>query len=182
MSTHSAMSAAFELLREEVDSQMSRVNQEGGEAFVAGDHAKAQAALKRATELDAIHQQLDELEERYPIWLRTASAGAEGGTKLLRGLKTPESAYRLPILRALVELGGKGSIDAVLERVYAALKGSLNEYDLAALPSDEDMPRWRNTAQWARNSLRAEGLLRADSPRGIWEITEEGRRAAAGAG
>jgi restriction system protein len=37
-------------------------------------------------------------------------------------------------------------------------------------------PRWRNTAQWARNSLREEGLIRDDSPRGIWEITDKGRQ------
>ena len=46
------------------------------------------------------------------------------------------------------------------------------------------MPRGRNTAQWARNSLREDGLLRDDimlahlqhTPRSIWEITEKGRQ------
>ncbi len=36
--------------------------------------------------------------------------------------------------------------------------------------------RWRNTAQWARNTLREEGLIRDDTPRGIWAISDAGRK------
>ncbi|MCC7571175.1 winged helix-turn-helix domain-containing protein, partial [Candidatus Micrarchaeota archaeon] len=44
------------------------------------------------------------------------------------------------------------------------------------LASNPDNPRWRNTAQWARNSMvNEEGFLKKDSPRGIWEISEKGR-------
>jgi len=43
------------------------------------------------------------------------------------------------------------------------------------MPSDGVTPRWRNTAQWARSSLREEGLIRDDTPRATWEISEEGR-------
>ena len=38
------------------------------------------------------------------------------------------------------------------------------------------LPRWRNTAQWARNAMVKEGLLASDSPRGVWEITAEGKQ------
>ena len=34
------------------------------------------------------------------------------------------------------------------------------------------MPRRRNTAQRARNSMVKEGLLKADSSRGVWEVPE----------
>jgi restriction system protein len=37
-------------------------------------------------------------------------------------------------------------------------------------------PRGRNTAQWARNDLREQGVIRDDTPRSIWEITEVGRQ------
>lgn len=177
MSTPSAMAAAFELLQEEVESEIARVNQEGSVAFAAGDHERAQAALERVKEIKALQEQLNKLQASFVRLLEGANATTSAGNKLERGLKTPQSAYRMPILKALVELGGKGSLDAVLERVYAMMSDRLNEYDLAPLPSDESLPRWRNTAQWARNTMRAEGLLKADSPRGIWEITEAGRRA-----
>ncbi|RMH13146.1 MAG: hypothetical protein D6698_14360, partial [Gammaproteobacteria bacterium] len=35
---------------------------------------------------------------------------------------------------------------------------------------------WRNTAQWCRNTMVREGLMKSDSPYGIWEITEAGRK------
>jgi hypothetical protein len=38
------------------------------------------------------------------------------------------------------------------------------------------MPRWKNAAQWARNSMVKEGFLRNDSPRGAWQISEAGKR------
>jgi len=56
------------------------------------------------------------------------------------------------------------------------MKGTLRDVDYQPLGSSPDMPRWRNTAQWARNSMVHEGLLKADSPRGVWEIAEKGRQ------
>jgi restriction system protein len=43
---------------------------------------------------------------------------------------------------------------------------------MRGLLAAEGPPRWRNTAQWARNDLREQGLIRDDTPRSIWEITD----------
>ena len=51
----------------------------------------------------------------------------------------------------------------------------LMQVDFAPLASGPDNPRWRNAVQWARNSLVREGLFKADSPHGIWEISDAGR-------
>ena len=48
---------------------------------------------------------------------------------------------------------------------------------MKALPSDPKSVRWRNTAQWCRNTMVNEGLLKGDSPHGVWEITAAGKRA-----
>ncbi len=56
-----------------------------------------------------------------------------------------------------------------------AMKPILKDVDHEPLASDPDMPRWRNSAQWARNTMRQEGLLKDDSPHGTWEISEVGR-------
>jgi len=39
------------------------------------------------------------------------------------------------------------------------------------LRSNPKEVHWRNRAQWYRNTLLREGLLKSDSPRGIWEIS-----------
>jgi hypothetical protein len=65
-------------------------------------------------------------------------------------------------------------MNEVLDLVEKKMKGTLNQYDFEPLSSGEI--RWRNTAQWCRNTLVQEDLMRRDSPRGIWEISEEGRK------
>ena len=91
-----------------------------------------------------------------------------------RGVKTHQSQYKIPILQVLTGLGGQGKTDEIVERVYEKMKDILNPVDLETLPSGVDS-RWKNTAQWARNTMVNEGLLEKDSPRGIWEITEKGK-------
>jgi len=37
-------------------------------------------------------------------------------------------------------------------------------------------PRWRLNARWERKNMVLEGLLKADSPHGLWELTEKGKK------
>ncbi len=48
----------------------------------------------------------------------------------------------------------------------------LNEYDREYLSSATQAVRWWNAAQWCRNPVVREGLMKSDSPYGIWEISE----------
>ncbi len=97
--------------------------------------------------------------------------------RLTAGLRTPETAYRIPILAILNELGGAAHVSDIRPRLLAKMDGSLNTHDRASLPSDPNAVRWWNAAMWCRNSLVKEGLLKADSPRGTWELTEKRREA-----
>lgn len=67
-------------------------------------------------------------------------------------------------------------MNEVLAQVEQMMKGILKDVDHEPLASAPDMPRWRNAAQWARQAMVEEGLLKADSPRGFWEISESGRK------
>ncbi|MGC8769522.1 winged helix-turn-helix domain-containing protein, partial [Calditerrivibrio sp.] len=96
--------------------------------------------------------------------------------RLKKGMRTPEDKFIIPILESLIELGGKGEMKNVLNLVHMKMKNTLNEYDYKPLPSNPKQKRWENTAQWARNTMVNEGLLASNSPRGIWEITEKGRK------
>lgn len=92
-----------------------------------------------------------------------------------KGDRTPRQVFRIPILEVLMELGGKGEVDEILKKLEIRMKEFLKPVDYEKLPSGV-MIRWRNTAQWERYVMVQDGLLRSDSPRGIWEITEEGKR------
>jgi len=102
-------------------------------------------------------------------------AASSGNSAFLNDEQTPGDAFRIPILEALVEIGGRGRADEVLRVVEAKMKALLTPKDYEKVPSGPE-PRWRNWARWERKHMTQEGLLRGDSPHGIWEITQEGRK------
>jgi hypothetical protein len=117
-----------------------------------------------------------EMEARHgPAQDSGEPSHAGGPARLARGLRTPESAFVLPILRALEELGGSAPMQHVLEKVGEAMEGQIRDVDRQSLKSDPGLPRWNNTAQWARNTMVVDGLLKNDSPRGVWEIAAAGK-------
>ena len=172
---------AFEILLEEIVAAANALNEEGAEAFRAGDYNKAKSAIEKVTRLAEFREKVKTLQKEWlglfagvPRQKRRTSRKAR--RRLPRGLRTREDAFRRPILEALAELGGGAPISEVLDRVEHKMKGVLNEYDREPLPSDPRSIRWRNTAQWCRNTLVREGLMKADSPYGVWEISEQGRK------
>ncbi len=88
---------------------------------------------------------------------------------------TPAKAYWLPLLSALVELGGRARRRKVIEVVGQKMKDTLTQADHARLPSFG--VRWEHVVAWqASHMRRVAGFLRNDSPRGLWEITDAGRQ------
>ncbi len=170
-------SAAFDLLQDEIDAHLAGLQAEITDAAKRGAYEKVGQLAKAAQELADLKKELAGVEKRYNRLIEAdePDESVAEGKRIRRGLKTPQEAYQAPILQALVDLGGRSELNPVLDRVYEMMKGRFNEYDLAPLASDGITPRWRNTAQWARNSLREEGLIRDDTPRSVWEISEKGR-------
>lgn len=96
--------------------------------------------------------------------------------RVKRGKGLPQKAYYIPILESLIELGGKGTLKEVEEKVEKKMKKILTPLDYETL-SDGKTIRWRNRTEWARNDLVNKfGYLKKDSPWGIWEISEKGQR------
>lgn len=178
----SEVNNAFEILFEEIEAVANALNEEGAQAFRASDYSKAKAAIEEATRLIEFREKVKGLQKEWvELFASEPRARKEKGqlrprARLPHGLRTPEDAFRRPIMEALVELGGSAPIGEVLSRVEQKMKGVLNEYDREPLPSDPRAVRWRNTAQWCRNELVREGLMKDDSPYGIWEISEQGHK------
>lgn len=164
------------------------------EATVEGRFPEAQRIVLVSQELERVHAQLQTARDR---WLAAPQEElvreifeAAGQRKkaprrrsrtahMQRGISTPPRDYRLPILRALGELGGEAPAAQVLERVFADVKDHLHPADHEEIPYTHaagGAPRWRRTAENERFRMVQEGLLRSDSPRGTWALTAEGRR------
>ena len=84
------------------------------------------------------------------------------------GAATPLRAFRQPIVDVLNELGGRGEAKVVLQRVEQRMKRRLNQADYKRLQNGQEV--WSNKAQWMRQQLKKEGVIRPDSPRGWWEL------------
>ena len=179
----SNVSSAFEMLLEEVEAEIDFVNNVGAKAFAARDYDRAREALERAGTLTAFRDKVAGLRREWDELAAVAESQEDEETKaqrrdlgrLRKGLRTPEAAYYRPILEVLAEMGGSGETGEVLDRVGRKMKSLLKDVDYDPLASEPGNPRWRNAAQWARNSMVREGLLKADSPRGVWQISDKGR-------
>lgn len=179
------VTAAFELLLEEIEDEIEFVNQAGAKAFTEGQYDRVDAARQHAvtlseyrSKLAAMRKEWQSLSTAFDLEADEDEAEKEARRdfgRLQRGVRTPEEAFRRPILQILVEMGGAGKVRDVLAQVEKLVRSQLSEADYQNLPSTPNSTRWYNTAQWARNTMVQEGLLRNDSPRGTWEISEAGR-------
>jgi hypothetical protein len=93
-----------------------------------------------------------------------------------KGALLPETEYELPILEILVERDGSAPTSEVLAELEPRIRERLTDLDKKRISTGE--LRWRNRAQFARFNLVRKGDLASDSPRGIWELTDAGRKRA----
>lgn len=178
--------AAFEILVEEIEAEIELTNQLGARAFENGDLDRAQSILDRARQLSEHRERVVALRREWTTLVPDADGGDDDDDdvtqqrqnfgRLPRGMRTPEEDFYLPILRALKQLGGSAKTSDVLDTVGELMADTLREVDYEPLLSDPKLPRWRNTAAWARNHLVREGYLRDDSPKGTWELSDKGRQ------
>jgi hypothetical protein len=99
---------------------------------------------------------------------------ARPGARAVPGTILPETEYEIPILQALDELGGRAPAGVVTDRVGELLERRLTDQDHERHRSGD--VRWRNRTAFARLALVKRDELASDSPRGIWEITDIGRK------
>lgn len=176
------VTTAFEILLEEIEIVVSQIKDAGTKAFSKDDYEKAKQAADEAARLAGFREKVRQLQKEWAtIFVSTPPVHARAKRRktkqrLKRGLRTPEDAFRKPILEALIELGGSAKASEVLDRVEKKMTNVLNEYDRQRLYSGSRATRWKNTAEWCRNTLVREGLMKNDSPRGVWEISEQGRQ------
>ena len=176
---------AFNILLDEIDRIVSDMNQQGAQLITDGKYDGAKSMITKAKSIIIIREKIHLLESEWgelqvtetKTQVKKQKVRKKGiQNRLEQGLRTPNEAFLLPILQALVQLGGSGRLSEVLDRVEEMMSDQLNKYDYQSIPSNPKIIRWRNNAQWARWKHVQKGYLANDSLRGIWEITEAGRQ------
>lgn len=162
-------------LEELLQTALEREKLDASHGFEAGNFEAVNRAAEKGKSLTELLGYVERIELGWrDLGLDVTLPPAKPIARLRKGVKTPETDYHVPILEALVAMGGQGKTQDVLDRVGQGLQGQLKPVDWETL-SDGRTIRWRNAAQWARNSMVEAGFLSADSARGVWEITQKGR-------
>jgi hypothetical protein len=94
--------------------------------------------------------------------------------RAIPGSILPEREYWVPILEILTEAGGAAPASDVIDALGDRMRSMLTQRDYESLSMGE--VRWRNRARFARLRMTERGLLGSSSPRGIWELTDLGRK------
>jgi len=103
------------------------------------------------------------------------SGSRQRATRAPAGSLLPESAYEVPILRVLADRGGRAPARDVVHAVGEIVSDELTELDREPLPNGAE--RWQSRIQFSRLRMKQKGLLKSGSPRGIWELADDGAAA-----
>ncbi len=168
--------AAFDMLLDELNSVISDLNAQMSDLISQKEFAKAQTILDKAKRVSTFQQKVQSLCEE---WARIAGQRSRGDEIGLGdqdvGKRTQSEFFHIPLLQALVDLGGKAHCQRVIARVGQISGNKLSEFDWQTL-SNGKIVRWENTVHWARNDLVKSGLLLPMAKRSYWEISPEGRQ------
>lgn len=134
-------------------------------------HADATQALTQL--VDEIADILSDLRNRLGFDQVADAGKPEKKARKRSNLpRTDPLALRDHIVRSLQTLGGKARAAEVVEEMGRQLDGKLLPGDLEWRDSTREYA-WQNNAKWERYRMVQDGTLRADSPRGTWELGED---------
>jgi len=180
------VSTALGLLRDSLAEEELRIRNEGAKAMQSGEYDTATSVIEFAKRLltfqkkvEGLVSEWDELEDlrdtASPAVQEIVSKRFFGKKK--KGEITPHTDFFPFILEVLVEIGGSGKTKIVLDRVGDKMKDVLKPLDYEFLKSDGKSIRWRNSAQWARNTMvNEDGRMVKNGKNGVWEISDKGRK------
>jgi predicted transcriptional regulator len=134
------------------------------------ERMKTHARPLEDTPEDIVRRALDALEGRSTKSERPVRQGRPKAKDT--GKKLPQKEFREPLLIVLKRLGGSGSLDQVRSLIEPLVAAKLGRADREAVSNGD--PRWWNATCWERSDMVKDGLLRSESPRGLWELSELG--------
>jgi restriction system protein len=180
--SNSNVEAAIEILLEEIELEINHITESGAKALEARDFDRAGEVLENAKVLTVFRNKVASLRAEWDSLVpkeverkKVVGVNRRDLGRIKKGIRTSEEQFYLPILQVLNEMSGSGRIGDVLNRLGKIMGSVLKKVDYETL-SDKKTIRWMNTAQWARNSMAADGRLKSKSPRGVWEISDKGRK------
>ena len=177
---------ALALLSETLTEEEARIREEGADAMKTGAYDTATDVIDFAKQLLAFQEKVSTLADEWEEIENARDAATPEVQEIVskrffgkkkKGVITSRDVFCEPLLEVLVEFDGSGPTAEILDRLGKKMKGILKPVDYEPLKSDSNIVRWRNTAQWARDKMaNRDERMKKGSPRGIWEISDKGRK------
>jgi hypothetical protein len=130
---------------------------------------------------DVVEMALEALERQTNKRGRIVHAGNSGAPARkkanrlkARGKALPLKQFQDPLLETLFRQGGKAYSREIRETMEQTMAPVLCDADYELVSNGQ--PRWWNSTCSMRNQLIKNGILRADSERGVWELSKQGLR------
>jgi hypothetical protein len=140
-------------------------------AAALGVSAEATQTLNHlAVELEEVLKDLKDRIGRPPA----PTLAKKLRSKRSKAPKTEAATLRYLIVEVLRTRSGRAKVAEVLDEVGERLQGKLLPGDLEVRQDGKTLA-WRNNTQWERLRMVHDGVLRSDSPNGIWELSEDHR-------
>ena len=119
-------------------------------------------------ELEKISDRVRRLENTQRSAQTASLRSVRAGTRTIKGSYVSKDTLRRTLIESLKTFGGSARKIEVEDEMERRLRGILTDADCEHLSDGTE--RWRKSAQWMRYRLVQEGILKANSPRGIWEL------------
>jgi hypothetical protein len=162
--------------RIEIDDELMALLKSNAEPFVDTPNSVLRRLLGLAASRngDGTHQDFPaETPASRPRRKRSRQRPRRDVKRAQPGTILPDDDYELPILSILDAHNGRAPTREVLEELGQQLSDQLMPADHEQLASGDI--RWRNRAQFVRLRLIERGDMVKGSPRGLWEISDQGR-------
>jgi len=119
-------------------------------------------------ELEKTLSDIQRLEKQQRSTQSTAMRPVQRGARTGKGHYISEDTLKGTLIASLKALGGSAPKSEVEDEMERRLRSVLTDADYE--PVGEGIPRWKKNAQWMRYNLVKEGIMKSNSPRGIWEL------------
>ena len=132
----------------------------------------AESALSKALDAAEEARKRTRPDLPKPDLQKTAAPATRHPRRQPISQKLPQKEFRKPLLEVLYELGGSVRVIDLRPAMRNRMMSAFLPGDLEHVSTGEE--RWWNATCWERSNLIKEGFLRDDSPRGTWELSEQG--------
>jgi hypothetical protein len=156
-------------VRRQIRSTLKAVNQQAGKLLSRGRYSEAEELVRIGRAIDTFEARIDELRKEWRALTASAKSSKEGGEQ------TPLWRFYHPVVKALLSVGGTGTLAELERQLPRFLEGQATPADMTL--GARGVPRWKVMLKKARRPMIKEGFLEK-STGGKWQLSAEGERLA----